>query len=295
MNEGQAHQTHDVAEARDPQDVAIDPVCGMEVDKATARHRYERGSQPYFFCGARCREKFVAAPESYLAKREAPPPPISKSTIFTCPMHPEIRQEGPGNCPICGMALEPLDGDRRGRTERRALDMSRRFWIGLVAVPAGRGAGDGRAHPSARSARPGVAAPVSIWLQFVFATPVVLWAGWPFFERALGLRRASQPEHVQPDRARDRRGLSLQRGRNVLAPAPSPLASAAWTASVAVYFEAAAVITVLVLLGQVLELRAREQTGGAIRALLNLAPKTARRLRMHGDDEEIPARRSAGR
>jgi len=129
MNEGQAHQTHDVAEARDPQDVAIDPVCGMEVNKATATHRYEHGSQPYFFCGARCREKFVAAPESYLAKREAPPPPTSKSTIFTCPMHPEIRQEGPGSCPICGMALEPLDATAEAGPNVELLDMSRRFWV----------------------------------------------------------------------------------------------------------------------------------------------------------------------
>ena len=183
MNEGQAHQTHDVAEARDPQDVAIDPVCGMEVDKATARHRYEHGSQPYFFCGARCREKFVAAPESYLAKREAPPPPISKSTIFTCPMHPEIRQEGPGSCPICGMALEPLDVNGRGRTECRAARHEPPLLDCFGPVPAGRGVGDGRAHP-ALGFHDLVSPRLSVWLQFAFATPVVLWAGWPFFKRA---------------------------------------------------------------------------------------------------------------
>jgi P-type Cu+ transporter len=283
MNEGHAHRTHDVAEARDPQDVAIDPVCGMEVNKATARHRYEHGNQPYFFCGARCREKFVAAPESYLAKREAP---ISKSTIFTCPMHPEIRREGPGSCPICGMALEPLDATAEAGPNVELLDMSRRFWIALVlSLPVV--ALEMGGHIPALGFHDLVSPRLSIWLQFACATPVVLWAGWPFFKRAWAsvVHRSLNMFSL----------IALGTGSAYLYslvatffPGAFPAGFRGMDGIVAVYFEAAAVITILVLLGQVLELRAREQTGGAIRALLNLAPKTAHRLTDAGDDEEIP-------
>ena len=201
-------------------------------------------------------------------------------------MHPQIRQEGPGSCPICGMALEPLEVTAETGPNAELIDMSRRFWIGLVLVAAGRRAGNGRAYPGAWPARSGVAAPLAL-LQFVLATPVVLWAGWPFFERAWAsvVHRSLNMFSL----------IALGTGAAYLyslvatfLPGIFPAGFRGMDGTVAVYFEAAAVITVLVLLGQVLELRAREQTGGAIRALLNLAPKTARRLTAAGEDEEIP-------
>lgn len=287
MTDGHAHHTHHgVASAPDPQDVEVDPVCGMAVNRATAKHRVEFAGRPYFFCGAGCREKFMAAPESYLAKQKAPPPPAPKGTIFTCPMHPEIRQEGPGSCPICGMALEPLEVTAEAGPNVELIDMTRRFWIGLllslpvVALEMG-------GHIPSLGLHDMVPPRLSVWLQFVFATPVVLWAGWPFFERAWAsvMHRSLNMFSL----------IALGTGAAFLyslvaifLPGAFPAGFRGMDGTVAVYFEAAAVITVLVLLGQVLELRAREQTGGAIRALLNLAPKTARRLTPAGEDEEIP-------
>jgi len=288
MTVGHVHhaQDHGVTEAPDPQDIVIDPVCGMKVNKAAARHRDDHNGHPYFFCGARCREKFVAAPESYLSKQEVPPLLVPKGTIFTCPMHPDIRQEGPGSCPICGMALEPLDATAEAGPNLELIDMTRRFGIGLVlSLPVVVLEMGG--HIPALGLHDLMSPYLSGWLQFVLATPVVLWAGWPFFERAWAsvVRRSLNMFSL----------IALGTGAAYLyslvatfLPGIFPAGFRGMDGAVAVYFEPAAVITVLVLLGQVLELRAREQTGGAIRALLNLAPKTARRLRVGGDDEEIP-------
>src|SRR6266568_1765694 len=209
--------------------------------------------------------------------------PVPAGTIYTCPMHPQIRQVGPGHCPICGMALEPeLAGEAGPNPE--LVDMTRRFWIGLVlsipVVALEMGGHLANLHML-------LGGNLSNRLQFVFATPVVLWAGWPFFVR--GWRSV-------PNRNLNMFTL-IALGTGVawvysvaatLAPNLFPAAFRGPEGTVAVYFEAAAVITVLVLLGQVLELRAREQTSGAIRALLDLAPKIARRISAEGKDEDVP-------
>src|SRR5271157_3794698 len=264
---------------------AKDPVCGMSVDSQTARHRAEAGGATYFFCSSKCREKFVAEPARYLKpESSAPPPkPLPAGTIYTCPMHPQIRQVGPGNCPICGMALEPVTvtGDEGPSAE--LTDMTQRFWIGLVlTVPVV--ALEMGGHLT--NLHMWLSPETSNWIQLVLATPVVLWAGWPFFERAwasLVSRNLNMFTLIAM-------GTGVAWTYSVvatIAPGLFPPAFRGPDGAVAIYFEAAAVITVLVLLGQVLELRAREQTSGAIRALLDLAPKTARRIRADNTDEEI--------
>src|SRR6266567_472861 len=208
--------------------------------------------------------------------------PVPAGTIYTCPMHPEIRQAGPGTCPICGMALEPeLAGETGPNPE--LVDMTRRFWIGLVlSVPVV--ALEMGGHLTDLHMLLG--RNISNWLQFVIATPVVLWAGWPFFVR--GWRSVVTRNLNMFTLIAMGTGVAwVYSVIATLAPNIFPAAFRGPEGTVAVYFEAAAVITVLVLLGQVLELHAREQTSGAIRALLDLAPKTARRVK-NGDDEEIP-------
>jgi Cu+-exporting ATPase len=258
----------------------------MKVDPAISKHRFEHDGQTFHFCSARCREKFIAAPADYLAKSRQTTPPAPKGTIYTCPMHPQIRQVGPGSCPICGMALEPLEMTAEAGPNAELIDMSRRFWIGLaltlpvVVLEMG-------GHLPALRLHDLLSPRLSTLIQFVLATPVVLWAGWPFFERAWAsvVHRSLNMFSL----------IALGTGAAYLyslvatfLPGIFPAGFRGMDGTVAVYFEAAAVITVLVLLGQVLELRAREQTGGAIRALLNLAPKTARRITQAGEDEEIP-------
>jgi Cu+-exporting ATPase len=270
------HHDHALAER------AVDPVCGMTVDPHTAKHRADYHGHTYYFCSAGCRTKLVNDPQKYLGARQ--PEPVAEGTIYTCPMHPQIRQVGPGSCPICGMALEPeLAGSETGPNPE-LVGMTRRFWIGLaLTVPVfvlEMGAHIAGAHNW-------VDPTLSNYVQFAFATPVVLWAGWPFFVRgwqslvtrnlnmftliAMGIGVAyaySLVATFSPE-------LFPQAFRGVHGGAPST------------YFEAASVITVLVLMGQVLELRAREATSGAIRALLDLAPKTARRVRDDGSDEDV--------
>ncbi|MDR3537105.1 MAG: heavy metal translocating P-type ATPase [Acetobacteraceae bacterium] len=266
----------------------IDPVCGMQVDPATSKHRFEHGGTTFHFCSAGCRTKFVADPAKYLApKPSASEAPIKPGALYTCPMHPEIRQEGPGTCPICGMALEPLEVTAEAAPNHELTDMTRRFWIGLVlALPVFVLEMGG--HIPRLGLHDVVSPQASIWIQFVLSTPVVLWAGWPFFQRGWA---SVVSRHLNMFTL-----IALGTGTAYLyslvatfAPGSFPAGFRGMGGTVAVYYEAAAVITVLVLLGQVLELRARERTGDAIRALLNLAPKTARRLRdSDGDDEEIP-------
>ncbi|KQQ17593.1 haloacid dehalogenase [Methylobacterium sp. Leaf122] len=262
-----------------------DPVCGMTVDPHTAKHRAQHNGHPYYFCSNGCRTKFEADPARYLdpASAAAKAEPVPEGTIYTCPMHPEVRQVGPGACPICGMALEPaMIGVDTGPSDE-LIDMTRRFWIGLVlTVPVFVLEMGG--HLTGLTERLGQQN--SNWLQLVLATPVVLWAGWPFFARAWASVR-SRNLNMFTLVALGTGAAWIYSMVATLAPAVFPAALRGHDGAVPAYFEAAAVITVLVLLGQVLELRARESTSGALRALLDLAPKTARRLRADGTDEEI--------
>ena len=244
-----------------------DPVCGMRVDPVTAKHRHSYRDHDYFFCCAGCREKFVANPERYLRPNAAPHPKAATSTdaIYTCPMHPEIRQHGPGHCPICGMALEPEAGGEADDGERIA--MMRRLWISAVlaapVVALDMGAHFGAWHFSG---------PWPDYVQFALATPVVLWGGWPFFVRgaqSIVTRNLNMFTLI----AMGTGVAYLYSVVAVLAPGLFPAGFRNAHGGLALYFEAAAVITVLVLLGQVLELSARASTSGAIRALMNLAPQ----------------------
>src|SRR6476646_4566625 len=283
---GHGHAGHDHASHDHHAHVAAtvrDPVCGMTVNPATSKHRFNYRDETFHFCSAGCRTKFAADPVSWLEKDSKPKAAVPEGEIYTCPMHPEIRQVGPGSCPICGMALEPEVASLDAPPNPELADMTRRFWIGLVlALPAvvlemgghlvgGHGFLDQT---------------LSNWIQFAFATPVVLWAGWPFFVRgwqSLVTRNLNMFTLIAMGT-----GVAwLYSVAAVLLPEIFPPAFRGPDGTVAVYFEAAAVITVLVLLGQVLELRAREQTSGAIRALLDLAPKTARRIRADGQEEEV--------
>ncbi|PWB82645.1 MAG: copper-translocating P-type ATPase [Methylocystaceae bacterium] len=213
--------------------------------------------------------------------------PPAPGAIYTCPMHPQIRQAGPGNCPICGMALEPVLPSAEAGPDPELVEMTRRFWIALaLTVPAFVLEMSGHLLTHGHL----VAPRASNWIQFALATPVVLWAGWPFFTRAaqsLVTRNLNMFTLIALGT-----GVAwLYSVAATLAPALFPTGFRGADGSVPVYFEAAAVITTLVLLGQVLELRARERTGGAIRALLDLAPKTARRIGSDGSDEDVPLER----
>ena len=253
----------------------------MTVDPHTAKHRADYQGHTYCFCSAGCRTKFAADPQKYLGARQAETVP--EGTIYTCPMHSQIRQVGPGSCPICGMALEPEIAGTEVGPNPELVDMTRRFWIGLVlslpVVALEMGGHLTNLHML-------LGKNLSNWIQFVLATPVVLWAGWPFFVRgwqSLLTRNLNMFTLIAMGT-----GVAwLYSVVAVLMPNLFPAAFRDAEGTVAVYFEAAAVITVLVLLGQVLELRAREATSGAIRALLDLAPKTARRVKGDGNDEEV--------
>ncbi len=266
----------------------IDPVCGMTVDPATTPYRNERHGTPHYFCSTKCRDRFVAEPDKYLeARREpAPAPAPGDAVIYTCPMHPQIRQPRPGNCPICGMALEPevATGDAGPSPELR--DFTHRFWGGTaLTVPLV--VYEMAVHFPGFALHQWISPMVTVWIQMVLATPVVLWAGWPLLTRgwaSFARRRLNMFSLI----ALGVMTAYLFSLVATFAPGIFPAGFRGAEGTVAVYYEAAAVIVVLVLLGQVLELRARERTGGAIRALLNLAPKTARRLRDDGDDEQIP-------
>ena len=267
-----------------PPHAVIDPVCGMTVDPHTAIHRAEHAGHPYYFCSGRCRERFIADPGKYLdPKTVQESDPVPEGTIYTCPMHPEIRQVGPGSCPICGMALEPDVMTAETPPNPELADFRRRFWVGLVltlpvfALEMG-------GHLLGLDF--GLSRQASNWTQLALATPVVLWAGWPFFERGWASLRSRNLNMF----------TLIAMGTGVawvysvvatIAPEIFPPAFRDHHGSAPVYFEAAAVIVVLVLLGQLLELKAREHTSGAIRELLNLAPKVAHRLKADGTDEEI--------
>ncbi|MGH8212170.1 MAG: heavy metal-binding domain-containing protein, partial [Rhodanobacteraceae bacterium] len=262
---------------------ASDPVCGMAVDPASAQHRAEHRGHPYYFCSAGCREKFIVDPRRYLDQSSMPDDDaVTEGTVYTCPMHPEVRQVGPGSCPICGMALEPEQVSLDDAPDPELADMTRRFWIALAltlpvfAIEMGNHLGQIHLVPPAWSN----------WISLALSTPVVLWAGAPFFVRgwnSLVTRNLNMFTLIAM-------GTGVAWAYSViatLAPQLFPAAFRDMHGAVAVYFEAAAVITVLVLLGQVLELRARRRTGDALRALLDLAPRTARRLTEEGE-QEVP-------
>ncbi|NWG46635.1 MAG: heavy metal translocating P-type ATPase [Alphaproteobacteria bacterium] len=261
-----------------------DPVCGM-TPKPDTPHRTRHAGQEVLFCSAGCRAKFEADPARYLGAAPGPEPePVPAGTQWTCPMHPEIVREGPGACPLCGMALEPMRPGADDAPNPELADMTRRLWVGgALALPLFLLEMGGHVAGMEMDALPPHLMP---WIQLALATPVVLWAGWPFFVRG-----------VQSVRARALNmftlialGTGAAFGYSLvatLAPGLFPPALRDAHGLVPVYFEAAAVITVLVLLGQVLELRARERTGGAIRALMKLAPRTALRLTEAGE-EEVP-------
>ncbi|MGB3846427.1 MAG: heavy metal translocating P-type ATPase [Sphingopyxis sp.] len=260
-----------------------DPVCGMAVDPAATPHSVTHAGVHHYFCSAGCRARFEADPDRYHGAGASAPAEAPEGAIWTCPMHPEIQRPGPGSCPICGMALEPVMPAMTDGPSPEYRDMRRRFRVGLaLALPVF--ALEMGGHLTGLHMMLG--RQTSNWIQMLLATPVVLWAGWPFFERAWqSLRNRSLNMFTLIAM-----GTGVAWGYSMvaaLAPAIFPDAFRAADGSVAVYFEAAAVITVLVLLGQVLELRARETTGGAIRALLDLTPKLARRVRSDGSDEEI--------
>ncbi|MDE2306560.1 MAG: heavy metal translocating P-type ATPase [Gammaproteobacteria bacterium] len=264
-----------------------DPVCGMTVDPATAEHRAEYDGRTFFFCCAGCQKKFSADPLRYLrpATTQAPPSPQLEGAIHTCPMHPEIRNEGPGTCPLCGMGLEPLAISSEIPDNPELRDMSRRFLIGAVfALPVV--ILEMGAHVPGLHLHRLLARATSTWIQFALSTPVVLWCGRPLFERAWQSIRHRAPNMFTLIGL----GVGAAYVDSLVAlflPGWFPAETRAADGSIPVYFEASAVITVLVLLGQVLELRARERTGGAIRALLKLAAKTAWRVGANGEEQEV--------
>ncbi|MFB3134582.1 MAG: heavy metal translocating P-type ATPase, partial [Rhodospirillales bacterium] len=302
---------------------AKDPVCGMTVDPATAKHRWDHQGKTYYFCCNGCLEKFKADPDGYLAGSEKPAaaapagamytcpmhpdvmqegpgdcpdcgmalepvtvPGPRTQTRYTCPMHPEIVEDGPGDCPICGMALEPVTVTVEEEANPELVDMTRRFWASLaltlpVVVLAMGDLIPGQPLKELISAR------LSDWVEFALATPVVLWGGLPFFQRgwrSIVTRRLNMFTLIAI-------GVGVAYVYSVIAtlfPGIFPDAFRSAEGTVDLYFEAAAVITTLVLVGQVMELRARSQTSAAIRGLLDLAPKMARVLRDDGTEEDIP-------
>ncbi len=285
LSEGHIHNDHCSHSAHDAEAMVHavrDPVCGMTVDPATAKHSAVHGGATFHFCSAGCKTRFEADPAKFLSP--APPPePADEHAVYTCPMHPEIHQDGPGDCPICGMALEPMVPTAHTPRSREMSYMARRFWLGVVLT-----------LPLFSMEMGGhllgwhglVAMPTSGWIQFALATPVVLWSGWPFIVRGW---RSVVGRHLNMFTLVALGTLVAWLYSTVALVFPDifPATFRDHEGSVSLYFEAAAVITVLVLIGQVLELRARERTSGAIRALLGLSPRTARRLLHDGAEEEV--------
>jgi Cu+-exporting ATPase len=295
-----AMSRHDLPVYSTTEATAVDPVCGMTVNPPTKAGSAEHAGQTYWFCGTGCRTKFVADPERYLARqaqapagahahghaphRPAAPPPPGEDVIYTCPMHPEVEQRGPGACPKCGMALEPKMVEAEDRPNPELVDMTRRFWIGVVfGLPA---AAIDMLSMGAFSGLHGLMAPsVAAWISLVLATPVVFWCGWPFFVRAWYSIRHASPNMFTLIAI----GVGAAYGYSAAAVMAPGIFPAGFRAGghVGTYFDTAVVITILVLLGQVLELRARGRTTMAIRELLGLAPKTARVIH-DGREEDRP-------
>ena len=283
MAESHHNHTHDTHAGPLVPGKTTDPVCGMSVDPATTPHVATHAGTHHYFCSAGCLAKFNADPMRYAGDAPRPTESAPEGAIWTCPMHPEVQRPGPGSCPICGMALEPMTPTLTDGPSPEFADMKRRFIFGLVlSLPVVALEMGGHVLGLNRL----VGQQLSNWLQMVLATPVVLWAGWPFFERGWASLKS---RHLNMF-------TLIAMGTGVawtysmvaaLLPGVFPTAFRTAHGAVPAYFEAAAVITVLVLLGQLLELRARETTSGAIRALLDLSPKRARRVRADGSDEEV--------
>ncbi|TIV98404.1 MAG: YHS domain-containing protein, partial [Mesorhizobium sp.] len=265
--------------------VIRDPVCGMNVDRASAKHFIRHEGQGFYFCSAGCKGKFEAEPAKYLAGRPTPEP-MPKGTQYTCPMHPEIIRDKPGSCPICGMALEPMgvpSGDEGPNPE--LVDFTRRLWVSAVlSLPL---LVIAMAPMLGLSFESFIDGRTKTWLELALASPVVLWAAFPFFHRGWDSMLNRSPNMWTL--------ISLGVGAAylfslvaTLFPDVFPHQFRGHDGTVPVYFEAAAVIVALVFLGQVLELRARERTGSAIRALLDLAPKTARLIGADGSEKDVP-------
>jgi P-type Cu+ transporter len=271
--------------APDQTQLATDPVCGMKVDPNVGKPSRDYQGHTYHFCSDGCQAKFAADPERYLTEQDEPKP-APPGTLYTCPMHPEIVQEGPGPCPICGMALEPMGALPEDAPDEELIDFTRRLWVAvplsliIVALDMG-------AHIFGIDLLPFLSPHAEQWLLLALATPAVLWCGWPFFVRGFESLRSGWLNMFTL--------IGLGTGAAYLYSLVATIAPGLFPASmrdthglVPVYFEAAAVIVALVLVGQVLELRAREKTGGAIRALLDLAPKTALRVLKDGKVEAVP-------
>ncbi|TFI58442.1 heavy metal translocating P-type ATPase [Sphingomonas parva] len=258
-----------------------DPVCGMDVDPATTAHHATHAGHEYHFCSAGCRTKFVGNPDAYLGNEPRPEPQATPGAMWTCPMHPEIRQEGPGTCPICGMALEPEEPSLDDGPNPELVDFTRRTWVaGVLTVPL--------LMVSMVAEMLGlhfVPPAWNPWVQLALTAPIVLWAGWPFFERGWTSIRT---RHLNMFTL-----IAIGVGAAFLYSLVATLSPGLFPPTfrmhgmVPVYYEAAGVVVTLVLLGQVLELRARAATGRAIRALMDLAPKTARRIAADGSEEEV--------
>ena len=259
-----------------------DPVCGMTVDPAATPHHAEHDGQDYHFCSAGCRAKFVASPESYLGGAR-PEPEAAPGTIWTCPMHPQIRRDGPGTCPICGMALEPEEPSLDDAPNPELVDFTRRLWVsGVLTLPL-LAISMGAEMLGIRLVDP----KWSPWVQLLLTAPIVLWGGLPFFERGWASLKTRHYNMFTLIAIGVGAAFTYSLVATV-APGLFPPSFRQHGMMIPVYYEAAGVVVTLVLLGQVLELRARAATGRAIRALLNLAPKTARRIDADGGESEVP-------
>lgn len=259
---------------------AKDPVCGMTVDPATTPHRTQHDGTEWHFCSARCRERFIADPRRFLDPQTRPI--VAAGTPYTCPMDPEIIQDGPGSCPICGMALEPMMPTLDTQESPELIDFRRRFWWSLPLSAATMALAMLAMTPLLHALPAGT----RVWMEAALATPVVLWAGWPFLHRwAQSIVNRSPNMWTLIGT-----GVIAAYGYSLVATLVPDLFPASFRTHghVAVYFEAAAMIVSLTLLGQLLELRGRARTSDAIRALLGLAPKTARRIDADGSEHDVP-------